>query len=166
MLTGGSNYMMIRRAIFGKVYGRGVQEIWLISQFHGVASGPKIMFARPGLARLLGYGHGVHHLYSLLAPKWLNFAFQTPISYCMTLSDQILYPWCNTGGEVCPQAESWKTPTLGPLRSKHSWLSEKKRAFKNTKIKCHFKFYFVTVRKLLWIRVIESLLKEGEGGWW
>ena len=54
---------MIRRAIFGKVHGRGVNEIWLISQFpakhKGVASGPKIVFARPGLARLLEYGHGV-----------------------------------------------------------------------------------------------------------
>ena len=63
MLTGGPNYMMIRRAIFGKVHGRGVQEIWLISQFpakhKGVASGLKIVFARPGLARLLEYGHGV-----------------------------------------------------------------------------------------------------------
>ena len=43
---------MIRRAIFGKVHGRGVKEIWLISQFpakhKGVASGPKIVFARPG----------------------------------------------------------------------------------------------------------------------
>ena len=27
MLTGGPNYMMIRRAIFGKVHGRGVKEI-------------------------------------------------------------------------------------------------------------------------------------------
>ena len=87
---GGPNYMMIRRAICGKVHGRGVKEIWLISQFptkhKGVASGPKIVFAHPGLARLL-------------APKWLHFAFQRPISYCMTLSDQILCPWGNTGDE-------------------------------------------------------------------
>ena len=27
MLTGGPNYMMIRRAILGKVHGRGVKEI-------------------------------------------------------------------------------------------------------------------------------------------
>ena len=54
---------MIRRAIFGKVQGRGVKEIWLISQFpakhKGVASGPKIVFAASGLARLLGYCYGV-----------------------------------------------------------------------------------------------------------
>ena len=54
---------MIRRAIFGKVHGHGVKEIWLISQFPakhtGVASGAKIVFARPGLAKLLGCGHGV-----------------------------------------------------------------------------------------------------------
>ena len=47
----------------GKVHGRGVKEIWLINQFpakhKGVASGPKIVFARPGLARLLGYGYGI-----------------------------------------------------------------------------------------------------------
>ena len=63
MLTGGPNYIMIRRAIFGKVHGHGVKEIWLISQFPakhtGVASGAKIVFARPGLAKLLGCGHGV-----------------------------------------------------------------------------------------------------------
>ena len=63
MLKGGTNYTMIRRAIFGKVYGHGVNEIWLISQFPakhtGVASGAKIVFARPGLARLFGYGYGV-----------------------------------------------------------------------------------------------------------
>ena len=115
--------------------------------------------------RSWSYKQWVHRLYSLLAPKWLNFAFQRPVSYCMTLSDQILCPWCNTGGEVSPQAESWKTPTLEPLRSKHSWLSGKKEgAFKNTKIKCHFKFHFVTVPKLLWIRPNESSLKEWEGG--
>ena len=33
MLKGGTNYTMIRRAIFGKVHGHGVKEIWLISQF-------------------------------------------------------------------------------------------------------------------------------------
>ena len=33
MLKGGTNYAMIRRAIFGKVHGPGVKEICLISQF-------------------------------------------------------------------------------------------------------------------------------------
>ena len=55
--------MMITRAIFGKVHGHGDKEISLISQFPakhtGVASGAKIVFARPGLARLLGCDHGV-----------------------------------------------------------------------------------------------------------
>ena len=32
MLTGGPNYLMIRRAIFGKVHGHGVKEIRLTSQ--------------------------------------------------------------------------------------------------------------------------------------
>ena len=58
-----SKYKMIRREILGKVHGHGVKEIWLISQFPakhtGVVSGAKIVFARPGLARLLGYGYGV-----------------------------------------------------------------------------------------------------------
>ena len=49
--------------MFGKVHGHGVKEIWLIRQFPAkhidVASGAKIVFARPGLARLLGYGYGV-----------------------------------------------------------------------------------------------------------
>ena len=60
---GGPNYMMIRREIFGQVHGRGVKEIWIISQLQakhkGVASGPKIVFAASGLARLLGYCYGV-----------------------------------------------------------------------------------------------------------
>ena len=33
MLTEGPNYIMIRRAIFEKVDGHGIKEIWLISQF-------------------------------------------------------------------------------------------------------------------------------------
>ena len=63
MSTGDPNYIIIRRAIFGKVHGDGVKEIWLISQFPakhtGVASGAKIVFARPGLTRFSGYGHAV-----------------------------------------------------------------------------------------------------------
>ena len=96
MLTGGPNCIMIRRAIFGKVHGHGVKEISLIRQFPakhtGVASGAKIVSAHSGLARLLGCGHHHHHLYSLLAPKWLHFAFQRPISYFLTLSNQNLCP--------------------------------------------------------------------------
>ena len=83
MLTGGPNYMMIRRAIFGKVHGRGVKEIWLISQFpakhKGVASGPKIVFARPGLARLLGYGYGV------INNEFIIYIAYSPQSDCISL---------------------------------------------------------------------------------
>ena len=83
MLTGGPNYMMIRRAIFGKVHGRGVKEIWLINQFpakhKGAASGSKIVFARPGLARLLGYGYGVINnefiIYIAYSPHVTAFRF-------------------------------------------------------------------------------------------
>ena len=54
---------MIIKVILGKVHGHGGKEIWLISQFPakhtGVASGAKIVFAWPGLARLLGYGYGL-----------------------------------------------------------------------------------------------------------
>ena len=50
---------MMRRAIFGKVHGHGVKEIWLISQFPAKHTGVASVFARPGLAKLLGCGHGV-----------------------------------------------------------------------------------------------------------
>ena len=83
MLMGGPNYMMIRREIFGKVHGRRVKEIWLISQFpakhKGVASGPKIVFARPGLARLLGYGYGV------INNEFIIYIAYSPQSDCISL---------------------------------------------------------------------------------
>ena len=83
MLTGGPNYLMIRRAIFGKVHGHGVKEIWLISQFPakhtGVASGAKIVFARPGLAKLLGCGHGV------INNKVIIYIACSPQSDCISL---------------------------------------------------------------------------------
>ena len=118
-------YTMISRAIFGKVHGHGVQEIWLISQFPAKHTGVDL-----GYGTSWSYKQWVHHLYSLLAPKWLHFAFQRPISYFLTLWNHNLCSWCNTGGEVSLQAESWKTPTLKPLRSKDFWLSGKKRSLK------------------------------------
>ena len=156
---------MIRRTIFGKVHGRGVKEIWLINQFpakhKGVASGPKIVFARPGLAWLLGYGYGVinnefiiYIAYSPPAcenirkseekrmvsqansPQVTAFRFSEThqLLYDPLRSDFMYYVFYGTGGEVSLQAESWKTPPVEPLRSKHSWLSGKKEgAFKNTK---------------------------------
>ena len=174
MLTGGSNYVMIRMAIFGKVHGRGVQEIWLISQFpakhRGVASGPKIMFARPRLARLFGYGHGV-----------INSEFIIYIA-CLPQSDWMLL-FRDPSVTVWPsRIRFYVRDVILVVRSVHKQSREKHRhlslyvqnipgyrgkkegAFKNTKIKCHFKFYFVTVRKLLWIRPNESLLKERGGG--
>ena len=82
MLTGGPNYLMIRRAIFGKVHGHGVKEIWLISQFPakrtGVASGAKMVFARPGLARLLGYGYG------LINNEFIIYIACSPQSDCIS----------------------------------------------------------------------------------
>ena len=108
MLTGGPNYIMMRRAIFGKVHGRGVKEIWLISQFPakhtGVASGAKIVFARPGLAKLLGCGHGV------INKEIIIYIACSPQSDCISLfrdpSNRNLCPWWNTDGEVSLQAES------------------------------------------------------------
>ena len=173
MLTGGSNYMMIRRAIFVEVHSRGVQEIWLISQFPAkhkdVASGPKMMFARPGLGRLLGYGHGV-----------INSEFIIYIA-CFPQSDWISL-FRDPSVTVWPsRIRFYVRDVILVVRSVHKQSREKHRhlslyvqnipgyrrkkegAFKNTKIKCHFKFYFVTVRKLLWIRPNESSLKEGEG---
>ena len=85
----------------------------------------------------------------------------------MTLSDEILCPWFNTGGEVSPQAESWKHRHLSfYVQNIPGYREKKEGAFKNAKIKCHLKFHFVTVRKLLWIRPNESSLKEGEGEGW
>ena len=83
MLRGGTNYTMIRKAIFGKVHGHGVKEIWLISQFSakhtGVASGAKILFARPGLARPLGYG------YVVINNEFIIYIACSPQSDCISL---------------------------------------------------------------------------------
>ena len=82
MLTAGPNYIMIRRAIFGKVHGHGVKEFWLISQFPakhtGVASGARIVFARPGLARLLRFGHGGYK-------QFIIYIACSPQSDCISL---------------------------------------------------------------------------------
>ena len=91
MLKGGTNYTMIRRAIFGKVHGHGVKEIWLISQFPakhtGVASGAKIVFARPGLARPLGYG------YVVINNEFIIYIACSPQSDCISFSEthQLLF---------------------------------------------------------------------------
>ena len=83
MLRGGTNYTMIRKAIFGNVHDHGVKEIWLISQFPakhtGVASGAKIVFVRPGLARLLGYGYGV------INNEFIIYIACSPQSDCISL---------------------------------------------------------------------------------
>ena len=82
MLTAGPNYIMIRRAIIGKAHGHGVKEIWLISQFPtkhtGVASGASIVFACPGLARLLGFGHGGYK-------QFIIYIACSPQSDCISL---------------------------------------------------------------------------------
>ena len=83
MLMGGPNYIIIRRAIFGKVHGHGVKEIWLVSRFPakhtGVASGSKIVFARPGLARFLRYGHKV------INNEFIIYIACSPQSDCISL---------------------------------------------------------------------------------
>ena len=178
MLTGGSNYMMIRRAIFVKLHGRGVQEIWLTSQFpakhKGVARGPKMMFARPGLGRLLGYGHGVINsefiIYIACLPQsdWISLFRDPSVTVWPSqvrfyVREVILVPvwwWGQSTSRVVKNTDTWAFTFKTFLA-----IGKKEGAFKNTKIKCHFKFYFVTVRKLLWIRPNESSLKEGEGGW-
>ena len=129
MSTGDPNYIIIRRAIFGKVHGDGVKEIWLISQFPakhtGVASGAKIVFARPGLTLFSGYGHAV------INNEVIIFIVCSPQSDCISLFwDPSVTFFTLSNGEVSQQEESWKTPTLKPLRSKHFWLSEKKRSLK------------------------------------
>ena len=84
MLKGGTNYTMIRRAIFEKVHGHGVKEIWLISQFPakhtGVAGGAKFVFARPELARLLGCSYGV------MNNEFIIYIAYSPQSDCISFS--------------------------------------------------------------------------------
>ena len=136
MLTGGPNYMLIRRAIFGKVHGRGVKEIWLSSQFpakhKGVAGGPKIVFARPGLARLLGYSHGVTN------NDLIIYIAYSPQSDCISLfRDPSVTVWpCRIRFYVrdvilvvrsVHKQSRKKHRHLSPLRSKHSWLWGKKK---------------------------------------
>ena len=171
MLTGGPDYMMIRRAIFGKVNGRGVKEIWLISQFpakhKGVASGPKIVFARPGLARLLGYGHGV------INSEFIIYIACSPQSDCISLfRDPSVTVWPSRirfyVRDVILVVRSVHKKSREKRRHLNLYVQnipgywEKKELFKNIKIKCHFKFHFITVRKLLWIRRNESCKKKNK----
>ena len=165
---------MIRRAIFGKVHGHGVKEIWLISQFPakhtGVASGAKIVFARRGLARLLGYGYG------LINNEFIIYiACSSQIDCISFFRDPSVTFWPSRIRIYVRDVILVVRSVYKQSREKHRNLSlyvqnipgyrkRKEGAFKNTKIKCHFKFHFVTVRKLLWIRPNESSLKEGGRG--
>ena len=174
MLTGGPNYMIIRRAIFGKVHGHGVKEIWLISQFpakhKGVASDPKIVFARPGLARLLGYGHGV------INNEFIIYIAYSPQSDCISLfRDPSVTVWPSRIRFYVRDVILVVRSVHKQSREKHRHLSlyvqnipgyrkKKKELLKILKKKFYFKFHSVTVRKLLWIRPNKSSLKEGEGG--
>ena len=77
MLTGGPNYTMIGRVIFGKVRGHGVQGFWLISQFpakynqwrQNCVHSPRVG-STFGI-RSWSYKQWVHNLYRLVAPKGL-----------------------------------------------------------------------------------------------
>ena len=163
MLTGGPNYLMIRRAIFGKVHGHGVKEIWLISQFPakhtGVASGAKIVFARPGLAKLLGCGHGV------INNEVIIYIACLPQSDCISLfRDPSVTVWPSRIRSYVRDVILVVRLVHKQSREKHRHLSlyvqnipgyrkKKKDLLKiNTKIKSYIKFHFVTVRKSLWIR--------------
>ena len=150
-----------------------VQEIWPISQFpakhKGGASGPKMMLARPVLGRLLGYAHGV------INSEFIIYIACFPQSDWISLfRDPSVTVWPSRIRFYVRHVILVVRSVHKQSREKHRHLSlyvqnipgyrEKKRSFlkKNTKIKCHFKFYFVTVRKLWWIRPNESSLKEGE----
>ena len=170
MLTGGPNFIMIRRAIFGKVHGHGVKEIWLISQFPakhtGVASGAKIVFARPGLARLLGCGNGV------INNEFIIYIACSPQRDCISLfrDPSSVTFWPSRIRIYVHDVALVVRSVYKQSREKHRHLSFTFKTFldigkKNTKIKCHFKFHFVTVGKLLWIRTNDSLLEcRGVGG--
>ena len=172
MLKGGTDYTMIRGAIFGKVHGHGVKEIWLISQFPakhtGVASGPKIVFAPPGLARRLGYGYGV------INNEFIIYIACSPQSDCISFfRDPSVTFWPSRIRIYVRDVIMVGRSVYKQSREKHRHFSlyvqnisgywEKKGA-ENTKIICHFKFHFVTLRKLLWIRPNETSLKRGGGG--
>ena len=171
MLTEGPNYMMIRRAIFGKVHGRGVKEIWLINQFpakhKGVASGPKIVLARPGLARLLGYSYGVINNEFII---YIAYSLQ---SDCISLfRDPLVTVWPSpirfyvrgTGGEVSLQAESWKTPPLEPLRSNIPGYREKKKELLKIQNKMSFQISLCHRSKIIVNQTEWKFTQRGEGG--
>ena len=164
---------MIRRAIFGKVHGHGVKKIRLISQFpakhKGVASGAKIVFARRGLARLLGNGHGV------INNEFIIYIACSPQSDCILLfRDPSVTFWPARIRFYVRDVVPVVLSVYKQSREKHRHFSlyvqnisgyrkkkqAKEGAFKNTKIKYHFKFLFATVPKLLWIRRNESSFKE------
>ena len=141
MLKGGTNYTMIRRAIFGKVHGHGVKEIWLTSQFPakhtGVASGAKVVFARPGLARLLGYGYGVINneliIYIACSPQSDCISFFRDPSVTLWPSririyvrDVILV----VRGQYTSRVVKKKHRHFSLYVQKHFWLSGKKRSLK------------------------------------
>ena len=60
-----------------------MEQIWLISQFPakhtGVSSKAKIVFARPGVPRFLGYGHEV------INNKFIIYIAYSPQSDCISL---------------------------------------------------------------------------------
>ena len=174
MLKGGTNYTMIRRAIFGKVHGHGVKEIWLISQFPakhtGVASGAKIVFARRGLARLLGYGYG------LINNEFIIYiACSSQIDCISFFRDPSVTFWPSRIRIYVRDITLVVRSVYKQRREKHRHFSlyvqntssyQEKRSLKY-QIKCHFKFHFVTVRKILWIRPNEKFTQRGgvgEGG--
>ena len=130
---------MVRKRVKLSKHGRDYYDDSCLDLLHSqfpakrkvVASGPKIVFARPGLAGLLGYGHGA------INNEFIIYIACSPQSDCISLfRDQSVtsspsrirfYVRDVILGEVSPQAASWKTPTIEPLRSKHSWLSGKKK---------------------------------------
>ena len=84
----------LKRFCYGWGWGRSEQTKQPISRqtyWHGQWRQNCVRLPRAGSTFgpvMYGYKQWVNHLYSLLAPKWPHFAFQRPISYFLSLSNQ------------------------------------------------------------------------------
>ena len=118
-----------------------IKEIWLISQFPakhtGVASGAKIVFARPGLTLFSGYGHAV------INNEVIIFIVCSPQSDCISLFwDPSVTFWPSRMVRSANKKSREKHRHFSLYVQNISGCREKKGA-QNTKITWHFKFHLL-----------------------